>query len=342
MIVAENNKPTIDEFKKLMEATDNRLNDLVKHDKNIKTLEWNAIEKIVLENLRKSAKGTAFDNTIELVSGNKFPDIIAKKYYGVEVKSTKGNHWMTTGGSILEGTRVESIERIFITFGKLGGDKIEFLSRPYEECLFDIAVTHFPRYKIDMKLEKGQTIFDKIKIPYDSFRKMENPIEKISQYYNKTLKDGEKLWWATTNQINLNSPPILRFWNNLSKQEKNDLIVKGFILFPEVIVGKYNNMSMWLVTANSIINPHIRDSFSAGGTTIIKGIQFSKVYEKLTNNCEKIKEELNQIDEQLLIEYWKIAKIDKNRLKQWFNQIIKQTDKLNEKQLTILKQIFEI
>lgn len=341
MIVAENNKPTIDEFVKLMKNTDNRLNDFIKCDENIKTLEWNAIEKIVLQKLEESAKGTAFDNTIKLVSGHKFPDIVASRYYGVEVKSTKGNHWITTGGSILEGTRIENIERIFITFGKLGGDKIEFLSRPYEECLFDIAVTHSPRYKIDMQLEKGQTIFDKIGMPYDDFRKMQNPIEKISQYYSKDLKDGEKLWWATTNQIILNSPPILRFWNNLSKIERDDLLVKGFILFPEVVVGKYDNFSMWLVTANSIINTHIRDSFSAGGEVIIERIQFPQVYNKLIKHYKKIKQKLYEIDEQVLMEYWKINTLD-NRLNQWFNKVIKQTNKLSEKQIEILRNFFEI
>lgn len=47
---------------------------------------------------------------IRLVSAQYFPDIIAEKYYGVEVKSTKENHWTSTGSSIVESTRDKNVE----------------------------------------------------------------------------------------------------------------------------------------------------------------------------------------------------------------------------------------
>ena len=59
------------------------------------------------------------------------------------------------------------------------GSPIEFRARAYEECLSEVVVTHSPRYLIDMNLEKGKTIFDKINISYDTLRKKQNPIKPI-------------------------------------------------------------------------------------------------------------------------------------------------------------------
>ena len=77
-------------------------------------------------------------------------------------------------------------------FAKLASP-IEFRCRPYEEVLSEVVVTHSPRYLIDMNLEEGKTIFDKIKMPYDTLRKKENPIRPIVDYYKSKLKPGEEL-----------------------------------------------------------------------------------------------------------------------------------------------------
>ena len=184
MIVSVNSKPDLIEFKNLMLKTDRALNeDAKKRPKYYATRGGNPLEDDVKSALEECAIGTPFENTIEKISGQKFPDIVAAKFYGVEVKSTKENHWTSTGSSILETTRVADVERIYMTFGKLGGNSVEFISKPYEECLYGIAVTHMPRYLINMKLNKGETIFDKIGIPYDELRQMENPIAPGSNYY---------------------------------------------------------------------------------------------------------------------------------------------------------------
>ena len=53
----------------------------------------NKLEGVVADVMTQTAKGTPFEDSIELISGQRFPDIIAKKYYGVEVKTSKQNHW---------------------------------------------------------------------------------------------------------------------------------------------------------------------------------------------------------------------------------------------------------
>ena len=72
------------------------------------------LEPYVGNVMTELAVGTAFENSIEVIGGQKFPDIVAKKFYGIEVKTTTQNHWKTTGNSVLESTRVDDVERIFM------------------------------------------------------------------------------------------------------------------------------------------------------------------------------------------------------------------------------------
>ena len=210
MIVSQNRKPSFEEFSKLVQNCTLNLNIEAKSNETyFLTRNAQKLEDDVLKTLQMVAKGTSFENSIIKVSGQKFPDIVAGKYYGVEVKSSKDVNWTTLGGSINESTRVEDVERIFLTFGKLVSP-IEFISRPYEECLSEVLVTHYPRYKIDMKLKSGETIFDKMEIGYDELRQMENPVRKVIQYYKSHLKKGERLWWFDDNDLEETSSPMVR------------------------------------------------------------------------------------------------------------------------------------
>lgn len=139
---------------------------------------------------------TNFNKKIQLIRGHRFPDIVAehiveKRFFGVEVKITKDNKWTSTGNSVLESTRVEKVERIYLYFGKLAAPP-QFKFRKYEECLYEIAVTHSPRYLIDMNLKEGKTIFDKMGIAYDDLRKSPNPISFIVNHYRKSAQPGEE------------------------------------------------------------------------------------------------------------------------------------------------------
>ena len=288
MIVSVNSKPDLSEFKNLMLKTDQVLNeDAQKRPKYYATRGGNPLEDDVKSALEECAIGTPFENTIEKISGQKFPDIVAARFYGVEVKSTKENHWTSTGSSILETTRVADVERIYMTFGKLGGNSVEFISKPYEECLYGIAVTHMPRYLINMKLNKGETIFDKIGIPYDELRQMENPIAPVSKYYRSQLKPGERLWWAGDAADETVSATI-RLWKNVPTDEKRKLTIYGCVNYPEVFGGDYDRYALWL-TSQGVVDPHIRDQFSAGGQEEMKMsngqvVKFPGVFRRVKNN----------------------------------------------------------
>ena len=231
MIISVNPNPDIRRFEELMAKTDSLLNqDALLRPDYYAERGGSPLEDDVRDALIESAKGSPFEGTIEKVSGHHFPDIVAAKLYGIEVKSTKSDHWTSTGSSILESTRVDNIQKIYMTFGKLGGRPIQFISKPYEQCLCDIAVTHMPRYLIDMQLTKGETIFDKMNVPYEELRNMDNPVSPVAEYYRRQLGPGESLWWTGNNSENV-APPTVRLWSALSQKEKEELIVQGYVLF---------------------------------------------------------------------------------------------------------------
>jgi hypothetical protein len=188
-------------------------------------------------------------------------------------------------------TRVADVERIYMTFGKLGGDPIEFLSKPYEQCLSGIAVTHMPRYLIDMRLSEGETIFDKIGIDYDTLRKMDNPISPVAKYYREQLKPGESLWWTGEN-VDEPVSATMRLWRNVSPEEKKRRIAYGCVHFPEVFNSNYDRYSLWL-GSQGIVNSNVRDGFSAGGQEEVKisnseTVKVPAIYRRVRENKDYI------------------------------------------------------
>lgn len=130
-------------------------------------LSGNQFEDLAFDIFVKESIGTPFENTLYHTADRDFPDIVAMDVFGVEVKATKKDDWTSIGNSILESSRVQSVEKIYILFGKLGGiPQVKY--RDYESCLKGISVTHYPRYQIDMQLPEGESIFEKIGIPYDT------------------------------------------------------------------------------------------------------------------------------------------------------------------------------
>ncbi|MFC1693851.1 hypothetical protein ACFL1R_10130 [Candidatus Latescibacterota bacterium] len=150
MIISERTDKDKFDFKNLLRDAHYSINHEAKADPNYFTQRTaTEFENDVFDSLCEAAKGTDFDKTIMLISGHKFPDIVIREYYGVEVKTSKQNYWKSTGNSILESTRIDNVERIYIFFAKLT-DPLEFKYRLYQDCLYDVAVTHSPRYLIVM------------------------------------------------------------------------------------------------------------------------------------------------------------------------------------------------
>lgn len=356
MIVSENSSPEKITFQLLMKKTDDFLNNEAKgHENYFQKRTAQLLEEDVYLALSQCAKGTQFENTIQLVSGSQFPDIIASGCYGVEVKSTIKNHWTSTGSSILESTRIQNVEKIFMTFGKLGSP-VQFKSKPYEQCLSEIAVTHYPRYKIDMNLSENETIFVKMGISYDELRKLENPVVPVSKYYKSKLKPGERLWWSSDADISSEKtvPVTVRLFSSLEKEEKDVYRVLMVTMFPSVLGNsqtKYDSPSLWLLTQKGVFSTHIRDEFSAGGQVEIKTkngiiVKMPAIFGRIEKFKNEILEVIETSEEKELEENWHVKIDQNNRIKQWCELCAKyysQNDEEKSKMaLNVLYRIFSI
>jgi hypothetical protein len=276
------------EFERLLEDVHGYLNaKLPLEEAYFLTRGAQKLEEDLFLALESVAKGTLFEGKLTLISGHRFPDIVARvnqqQGFGLEVKTTKQDSWRCIGNSVLESTRVEGIERIYLFFGKLY-KPVGFKWRLYQACLPDVSVTHSPRYQIDMDLPEGRSIFDKLGIPYDELRTSGNPIKPLVDYYKSQLKQGETLWWMGDESQGFDIK--IKLFSNLEKLEKDRLRREMTCLFPEVVrhgrvTGgnkKFDRAIGWLVN-QGIAATSLRDLFSAGGQLSVR--VGSDVYESL-------------------------------------------------------------
>lgn len=303
-------------FSELMRKTEILINDdAKKNPSDYRGFSVPQLEQQSVLIIQQACENTPFNaKEVKLVSGQRFPDIIAEKYYGVEVKSTKSDHWTSTGSSIVESTRDDNVEDIYMLFGKMGGLVPEFKCRPYEDVLYDIAVTHSPRYLINMEIGKDDTIFTKMGISYNDFRTSDDSIDRVRHYYREKARARNKQempWWITSENIESTKSFNIKLWNTLSQDEKKSLKVKSMILFPDALdpngpSNKYNQISLWLCSYNQVVMPNIRDLFTAGGKiTHVNGKRLrnpiQRVYKQIVDFADDIKRELDNPTDDLLM-----------------------------------------
>ncbi len=285
-------------FDEFMVKAENCFNERSTYNPNLyKGCSPSELEKVTEQLLKDVCPSTPFlPQDIKLVSGHSFPDIMATDYYGVEVKSTAKNKWTSTGSSIVELTRNVSVERIYMLFGNLGNNPPAFRCRPYQECLSNIAVTHSPRYLIDMCLDGNNSILAKMNIDYDSFRILDEnkKIAKVRSYFKQKAKSENKIempWWmgdSSDSDQQINNVNISIF-SDQSADVKTDLKRRAFILFASIYDKdtsvRYKQIALWLCNRYSLICHNVRDLFTAGGMICeINGKRLSKPYPKIVGN----------------------------------------------------------
>ena len=167
-------------------------------------------ENRVRETLDKhvSAKGVAIDFS---PPAQAFPDI-AVGDFGVEVKFTLNDTWRSVANSVLETQRIENVRKIYIVFGKMGGDP-EVRWEEYEKCVIHVRTSHVPRFEIELFAEK--TLFNQMGISYDDFRAlpMREKMGHIRGYAKGRLKAGESLWWLDDAAL------FVEYWGKSIPQE---------------------------------------------------------------------------------------------------------------------------
>lgn len=250
-------------------------------------------EKVVFDTIKIVINNSAesYSNWIPtLVSGKKFPDIVLQTYdnvqFGVEVKTSKGDDWKTLGGSIMESTRVDDVSHISVLFAKLNPFVVRH--KPFELVISDVAVTHSPRYLIDLDVSPDKTIFKKINTDYASIWQSDKPFEHFRQYFkDKAAREKTGLWWIE-DDINRNPDDLpsiqIQFFSQLPKSRKEYLINKSLILFPSIFsdVADYDEISIWLVNMG-ILNNSLRDLYSAGEKENVLGFLVPSKFRRLND-----------------------------------------------------------
>lgn len=325
-------------FSEFMKLSEKEFNSRSKRDPRLyKNLSPYKLEEITRDLLKEVAPQTPFSPAdIRLVSGHSFPDIMATDFYGVEVKSTKDDKWTSIGSSIVESTRNATVENIYMAFGKLGANPPEFRFRPYQECLSSIAVTHSPRYLIDMDLkEKNEkSIFEKINITYQDFSKNKDKIDLVRAYYIKQSQlDGkhEMPWWIgkkTLDTSDSTEVPSIKLFNLLGSEEKMNLKAQMIILFPKIILSDYADAALWLCTHRFLLCMNTRDFFSAGGQyNMLNGERLKTplpaILKKLMDVMPYVKWNLYQNHELEYREFNTALYYSKDKLKTWLEQVKK-------------------
>lgn len=352
MILYSDHKGCQETFEKIITNVTNKLNDEASiHPNYYKSKGGTKLEAVIYNKLKNEALGTTFEGRIRRASTQRFPDIIANNFFGVEVKTTKNKSWSSTGSSIVESTRIEGIEKIYLLFGKLS-DPVGFKLKPYEDCMSDIVVTHSPRYRIDMNLSKNETIFEKMNVSYDDFRNNEDSINIVKNYYKENLKPGQDLWWIDSEPVEEQAvSPIVKMWNTLDIEEKRKLQVKGYCWFPEIFSNnqtKYTRFALWLVTQKGVVATSLRDIFTAGGRKDIKTLnntwknQPQIIFKMLELKNDIIREISNASPEQIR-EFWRVEhRSEVDNLKLWINLITNEISNNRAETKRILYDIFDL
>lgn len=224
-------------------------------------------EVCVVEAIQATLDGLGLAATLHYTpGGHAFPDIVIEfscgEKYGIEVKSSSSatsKSWKINGNSVLGSTK-ESVIDTYIIFGKTAIGNQGFRFKRYEDAVANVAVTHRPRYAIDMDIDPGETFFDKSGLTYKQISESENPIGLITSYFKS---QGQRAWWLAES-----TPAAIRMFANLSIAEQSELLGYCLAHFPEVFSNspqKFQRSAMWLVTDRSVVSPSLRDSFTAGG-----------------------------------------------------------------------------
>lgn len=312
-------------------------------------------EKLVKEASEYVIDANNYDCEIDYTEGgHAFPDIVytfdKNEKFGIEVKSsTSANSpdtlWTILGNSILGSTRVKVID-IYIIFIKVNKNGCFVKSARYKDSVSDVVVTHSPRYKINLAQEPKDSFFARSGISYDSINDSEDPIGLVTDYFRE---QGLTAWWIAES-----TPAVIKTWEEVSPEDKNDIIATAFVLFPELISStgskKYKRLAKWLVANYSIVDSSLRDNFTAGGRIDLevnykKFSRMPRVFESLLLHLNAFNVKIKDLSLDEIQQYW-VAYSSKNdnsveRINYWYSTIENNLNSENKTlQLEFLLELF--
>jgi hypothetical protein len=261
-------------------------------------------------------------------SGQTFPDVPCGEF-GVEVKFTKDDKWVSIANSVRETKRVESVKIVYLMFGKMGGLPESRWMR-YEDCVVHVRTSHEPRFQVDMTGEK-ESLFKIMGISYDDFRKLDimDKMTYIRKYARMIHPDG-RLWWledTTSGEEHSTSvDPVL--YTSLDPETKVRYRAEATLLCPKVLKGgnqngKYNDVVMFMLTYHGVLCHQARDLFSAGSVARMQQADGRNIPYKQRAFLylqDAMAEAAQYLDPALFKEYWETDVAPDDRLAWWLNK----------------------
>lgn len=263
-------------------------------------------------------------------SGQTFPDVPCGEF-GVEVKFTKSDTWVSIANSVRESQRVESVRIVYLMFGKMGGTP-ESRWMKYEDCVVHVRTSHEPRFQVDLSGDK-ESLFSVMGIDYDSFRKLDimDKMPYIRAYARQKHPDGH-LWWLedteTQEEHSTDIDPVL--YTSLPKELKIKYRAEATLLCPRVVQTrgankntKYNDVVLFMLTYHGVLCYQARDLFSAGS---VAGVTYSDhsgiphMQKALVLLEDDMKKAVRELDPALFKEYWGVEVPEDDRLAWWLQK----------------------
>ena len=275
----------------------------------------------VLDALKTAAKGLGV--TVEpTFHPHAFPDI-AINGFGVEVKHTNKDSWLAVGNSVFEGQRDQSVDLVYVVYGKMGGWPEVRWAR-YEDCITHVRISHAPRFVLEM--DRAAPLFSHMGLPYDEFRVLspEDKMRHIREYARGRLKQGERLWWLEDREDPEHALPLaVSVYRTLPESTKRTLRAEASLLCPEIVQGghrrgKYDRAGMYLITRHGVYTPQLRDLFSAGSVGARTGKRGHKyIIDALRDIEGEMRLAAERLDDELFVEYWGVSCPPELRIHHW-------------------------
>jgi hypothetical protein len=315
---------TREEFEGLLDVATTQLGEDVRAGTQYHSpLEFEKRVFAVMQSVAKD-KALAIDPTFH---PHAFPDIRANGF-GIEVKTTTKDSWLSVGNSVFEGMRDPTVKQIYVVFAKLGGMPSVMWGR-YEDRITHVRISHAPRFVLEMDRDSSLFGPGKIEISYDDFCTLppEGKMQHVRNYSRGRLKTGERLWWLE-DQDSPGKPLEVKLYMSLTAKEKIKLRAQGALLFPQIVSGsrvkdKYNDVAFFFLKYHNVFCPQTRDLFSAGS---VAGKERGGNY--LMRSLQSIQAQMieaaTQLPSDLFEEYWGSPVAPADRIGQW----LKRADRL--------------
>lgn len=280
--------------------------------------------------VREVAQETLRDLNIEIdfdPHPQAFPDI-AIGDFGIEVKFTTNDTWRSVANSVLETNRIKEVKKIFLVFGKMGGEP-EARWGEYDKCVMHVRTSHVPRFEVEIGAAKS--LFDQMGVPYDEFHElsMEEKMRHIRAYARGRLKPGERMWWLedSPDDPGHTLPVQARLYTKLSMEEKTKMRAEAALLCPKIVQSgrardKYDDAVLYLLTYHGVLCHQARDLFSAGSVANPDNDDEGGIYiERALKLIEgEMIEAAMRLEDAVFVEYWGESVAREDRIDHWLQK----------------------